>query len=80
MNKPIGCDAWTGANYCDRFVPDSMHLDEVTDEVLCPEHAGPLGWSARLVNLYSLALKVAGKVDRPVPVPVRQPARLGGAA
>ncbi len=88
-SRPCGCDAWTGADYCDRFVPDSMHVDEVTsasgagvartssglyvdevtDEVLCPEHAGPLAWSARKVNLYSLALRLAGEVDRPIPVP-----------
>jgi hypothetical protein len=75
-----GCDKWTGARYCDRWVPGSLHFDEVSDEMFCPEHAGPLAWSARQVNLYSLALRVAGEVDRPIPVPAQQPAQLDGAA
>lgn len=83
MNKPTGCDYWTGrlneGGYCDRWVPDSMVVDEVTDEAFCPEHAGPLAWSARQVNLYSLALRFAGEVDRPIPVPVQLGVQAGAA-
>lgn len=65
-NWKADCDHWTGSRYCGA---DAPLLDEVTDEFFCLEHAGPLGWPARDVNLYSLALKAAGRVDRPIPVP-----------
>lgn len=53
-----GCDEWLGSRYCGASAP---HVDEVTDETFCLEHAGPLAWSAHDVDLYGLALKVAGK-------------------
>jgi hypothetical protein len=54
------CDEWTGSRYCGAL---ALHLDEVDDRRYCLEHAGPLAWSARDVNLYSLALFVAGKAN-----------------
>lgn len=67
--KQRGCDTWLGGGYCDTYLPDRMLVDEVTDEVFCPDHAGPLAWSARGVNMYSLALRVAGELDVPYVLP-----------
>jgi hypothetical protein len=55
-----GCDEWTGSRYCGA---DASFTDEVDDRRYCLEHAGPLAWDARDVNLYSLALFVAGKAN-----------------
>lgn len=54
-----GCDHWTGAYYCGEA---HTVTDEVTDEVFCPQHAGPLAWDDRHVNLYSLALKTSAQL------------------
>jgi hypothetical protein len=36
--------------------------DEVTEELFCEAHAGPLGWDAKHINLYSLALKTSARM------------------
>lgn len=51
-----------------RPAPDdwtSWRYDEVSGEVFCAEHAGPLAWSDHDVDMYSLALRVCGEVDKP---------------
>lgn len=53
-----GCDHWFGSSYCGE---PHVVVDEVDDSIYCQLHAGPLAWSARDVNLYSLALRVAAK-------------------
>lgn len=68
MNS-FGCDYWTGSRYCEAK-PDSF-FDEVTDEVLCAEHAGPLAWSDRDVNGVSLGLLLSGWIDLPYVLPAR---------
>lgn len=62
-----GCDHWDGGHYCGDFSP---HVDEVTDERFCHQHAGPLAWSDRLVNLYSAALRIGAYTGMAVPIPV----------
>jgi hypothetical protein len=57
---PKGCDEWMGGKHCGAAAP---FTDEVDDRRYCLGHAGPLAWSARDVNLYSLALFVAGKAN-----------------
>lgn len=44
-------------------------IDEVSGTVFCRDHAGPLAWSDRDVNLYSAALRIGGYLDRPVALP-----------
>lgn len=65
-SAPLGCDMWLGGRYCEA---DAPHVDEVTELRYCAEHAGPLAWSARLVNLYSAALRIGAYTDMPVRVP-----------
>jgi hypothetical protein len=43
--------------------------DEVSGTRFCEQHAGPLAWDARQINLYSAALRIAGYLDQPIPVP-----------
>ncbi len=41
--------------------------DEVTDARFCEQHAGPLAWSVCKVNAYTIAVRVSGHLDVPVP-------------
>jgi hypothetical protein len=43
--------------------------DEVSGTRFCEAHAGPLAWTDRLINVYSLALRLGGYYDFPVKVP-----------
>lgn len=52
---------------CGQF--DYVIEDEVTDALFCEQHAGPLAWSDHDVDAYSLALKLAGMHDAPLPLP-----------
>lgn len=44
-------------------------IDEVSGTIFCAAHAGPLRWSAHDVDAYSLALRIAGEYDVPLPLP-----------
>lgn len=65
-SAPLGCDQWLASRYCEA---DAPHVDEVSELRFCAEHAGPLSWSTRLVNLYSAALRIGAYTDMPVKVP-----------
>lgn len=60
----FGCDGAAGGSRCGRYAP---HSDEVTGEVFCAEHAGPLAWSDCKVNAYTIAVRVSGHLDQPLP-------------
>ena len=62
-----GCDHSNGTYYC-AAVP-APYTDEVSGEVFCAEHAGPLAWPDRMVNLYSAALRIGAYCDAPIRVP-----------
>lgn len=54
---------------CALCVSDGTHQDEVSGTWFCAEHAGPLRWSDHDLDAYSLALKLAGMHDAPLPLP-----------
>ena len=45
------------------------YIDEVSGEVFCAEHAGPLAWDAATVDRYSLALRLGAYYDFEVKIP-----------
>ena len=57
------------AGMCALCVAEGTHQDEVSGTRFCAEHAGPLAWSSHDVDAYSLALKLAGMHDAPLPLP-----------
>ena len=61
------CSYWNGGGYCDD--PDSPYVDEVAELRFCEQHAGPLSMSAHDVDVYSLALRIAGEYDVAIPLP-----------
>lgn len=71
MRPMQGCDGWVTQDARGWFCADApaSFTDEVTGEAFCRDHAGPLAWSNRDVNLYSAALRIGGYLDRPVALP-----------
>jgi len=56
---------------------DPQFRDEISGTKFCRLHAGAQAMSDRDINLYSLALRVAGAVDRPIPIPATIRVELG---
>lgn len=52
---------------CALCVNEGEYQDEVSGTLFCAEHAGPLAWSACKVNAYTIAVRVSGHLDVPVP-------------
>jgi len=72
-SNPRGCDEWLGSRYCEA---PATHVDEVTDQIYCEQHAGPLAWPDRYINLYSLALVTCGYMGMPYHMPAALAATL----
>lgn len=58
---------------CALCVAEGTYVDEVSGTRFCAVHAGPLAWDGHDVDCYSLALRLAGLHDQPLPLPNVKP-------
>lgn len=68
------------ARMCALCVAEGTYVDEVSGTRFCAVHAGPLAWDGHDVDCYSLALRLAGLHDAPLPLPNIKPDKSASAA